>query len=107
MAVDINLNMYNGSRHLGCIHLYFGRALQATSWSGWDWVEGNGMKVDGPWVLDDKNAEHGTAVSREQIIEWIENGYLSRSPRGDDTSSDFIRAYPKSTSFKLWFLDWS
>lgn len=106
MAVDINLNIYNGGRHRDCIHLYFGKAL-SSQWEGWDWAEKNGMKVDAPWTLDDKNAEHGTVVSREQIIEWIENGYLSQSPRGDDMSTDFIRAYPKSTIFKLWFLDWS
>lgn len=106
MSVDINLNIYKGNRHLGCIHLYFGKALP-TQWDGWHWAKQNGMKVDGPSVLDDKNAEHGIVVGREQIFEWIENGYLSKSPIGDDRSTDFIRSYPKSTVFKLWFLDWS
>lgn len=106
MALDINLNMYKRNRHLGCIHLYFGKALP-TRWDGWHWAEQNGMKVDAPWVLDDKNAERGTVVSREQIIGWIEKGYLSKSPNGDDRSTDFIMSYPKSTVFKLWLLDWS
>ena len=100
MAIDLNLNMYNGNRHLCCIHLYFRKAL-SSQWDGWDWIEKNGMKVDPPLVRDNKETELGTIISREQIIEWIENGYLSRAPRGEDTSADFIKAYPKSTTFKL------
>lgn len=109
MAVDIDLNIYKDAaetRHLCCIHLYFGKALPG-SWGGWDWVEANGMTVDPPWTLDDKSAKRGKIISRETLLEWIHKGYLSPAPWGNDTSGDFLKSYPENATYRLSFLDWS
>ena len=110
MAVDIDLNIYKDSaetKHLGCVHLYFGQALRTTYWSGWDWVEQNGMKVDPPWTLDDKNNKRGKIIQRETLLKWIHEGCLSPDLWGKDTSGIFLNEYPKNAVFRLSFLDWS
>jgi len=109
MAIDIDLVIYKDSAEtkcLGCIHLYFGKSL-ASKWDGWDWVEKNGMRVDPPGVLDDKNVNRGKNIPRETLLDWIRQGYLSPDPWGKDTSGDFLKEFPKSATFRLSFLDWS
>lgn len=110
MAVDIDLNIYKDSaetKHLGSVHLYFGQALGATSWSGWHWVKENGMNVDPPWALDNKNNKRGKIIQRETLLNWIHEGCLSPDPLGKDTSGLFLNKYPKNAVFRLSFLDWS
>lgn len=106
MAVDINLYVNKGSDLKECVHLYFGKALQG-AWDGWHWAEEQGMRVDTPNTLADKRATKGSVISRERLADWIQHGYLSPSPMGNDTSSEFLYKYPKSYVFRLQFLDWS
>ncbi len=109
MAIDIDLNIYSDSaetRHLGCIRLYFGKSLP-TKWKGWDWVEQNGMAVDPPGALNDRNKKRGVSVQRETLLRWINEGYLSPDPFRNDSSGSFLDNFPENAAFRLSFLDWS
>ena len=108
--VDITLNVYDSSdtERIGRQYLYFGKSLGYTAlWNGWHWVKEQGMTVDLPNVLDNKTAKHGSVVSKTQLREWIEGGFLSVEPSGKDGISDFLDSYPDGSIFRLWFLDWS
>lgn len=103
--MDINLNIYDetGTKHLGREYLFFGKALHGT-FDGWDWVEKQGMKVDGPWAFDEGATKSNTIVLKSQLIQWISDGYLSTA-HADGYSLDFLDKYPSNAIFNLWFVD--
>lgn len=110
MAVDIDLEVFSDAsetKRIGLVYLYFGNALNTSSWAGWDWVRDNGMSVDPPNVLDNKNAKRGKIIPKETLMEWINNGYLTSALLTQTTSPDFLNAYPANAVFRLSFLDWS
>lgn len=110
MAVDITLDIYDPSdtKALGRHCLYFGNTLNHNAlWDGWHWVKEQGMDIDGPWALDNKAEKRGTIVTKAQLSKWIEEGFLSITPRSEDFSADFLKSYPEDSIFRLWFLDWS
>lgn len=110
MAVDIDLEIYKNTsdtERKEVIHLYFGKALHSTSRAGCEWVKNNGMTIDPPWSLDDKNKKRGEIIPKKTLLEWVRQGYLSSDFWGNDTSGDFLEKYSDDAVFRLSFLDWS
>lgn len=108
MALNITLNIYDKSNnHLGRHYLYFGKALRRSSWQEWEWIKDQGFTVDGPWAFDEGNEQKNYAVSKKQLSEWIEKGYLSPDSSGQDSSSCFMDSYPEDSVCLLNFMDWS
>ena len=108
MAVNITLNIFDPTRtnHLKRILLYFGKSLPGT-WDGWKWVEEQGFSIDGPWALDNGNETTKYKVSKSQIKEWFEKGFLSSDALGHDNTTSFLEQFPENSIFELNFLDWS
>lgn len=110
MAVEIDLHIYQDSserKSYGSIQLYFGRVFRTTDFSKWGWVKENGMTIELPNVLDDSDTKRGKIVTRETLLRWIQEGFLSLDSHGRETSGSFLNFYPKNAVFRLSFLDWS
>ena len=108
MAVNITLNIYDkaGGDHIKRIYLYFGKSLRGL-WDGWKWVESQGFSVDGPWAYDNGNEKKNYEVTKAQLIEWLDKGFLSVDVLGRDNSTTFLDQYPEDSIFLLNFVDWS
>ena len=109
MAVDITLSVYNASdtKIVARINLYFGKALNSLSSRGWAWVETQGMTIYPPNFYESPDNRPGHIVRKSQLAEWIENGYLSRTPTGPYIPPSFLNSYPPDAIFRLRFVDWS
>lgn len=110
MAVDITLTVRdkNGEKDYDNVPLYFGKALNCRAlWDGWNWAKSQKLTIDGPWELDNKNAVRGCLVTKDLIKQWIEEGYLSRDPKGEDNTYCFLDLYPDDSTLRLWMVDWS
>lgn len=112
--LDITLHIYSDksqNRQVGRIALYPGPTLNFDMWKCWDWAVEKGFTVYNPSIYDprfkDEFKDAGKVISKNKLVSWLNNGYLSSSQLGVSKGFSLLRAYPDNYIFKIIFADWS
>lgn len=112
--LDITLYVYSDqsqTNQVAQIDLYPGSALKFELWECWHWAVANGFKVYNPAIYDPRFKEEfkdaGQIVSKNKLVFWLNEGYLSAKHRDKTDGSELLHNYPDNYVFKLIFADWS